>query len=102
MPSGTCRPLATTKVCEIEPVVFIDWLFTGSLEIDKVEATDQGSYRCNASSSGINKLSNKAVLTMDTDSSEYKSAMIKDVFLYFLFITGFLYLRALTQMQVPI
>ncbi|KAK6631106.1 hypothetical protein RUM43_014202 [Polyplax serrata] len=42
---------------------------SGSLEIDKVEATDQGSYRCNASSSGINKLSNKAVLTMDTDSN---------------------------------
>lgn len=37
------------------------------MEIDDVDPSDQGSYRCNASSSGVHKLSNKAVLTMDPD-----------------------------------
>ncbi|EEB12791.1 Neogenin precursor, putative [Pediculus humanus corporis] len=49
---------------------------SGSLEIDEVEFSDQGSYRCNASSLGIFKLSNKAVLTMDTDLGMHASSNV--------------------------
>lgn len=45
----------------------LDFFFLGSLEIDQVVLEDQGSYRCNASSGNLYKLSNKAILTVNTD-----------------------------------
>lgn len=49
------------------------WLiyFKGSLEIDEVQLSDHGSYRCNATSNGLHKLSNKAILTIDNESGMY-------------------------------
>lgn len=44
---------------------------SGSLEIDEVLLSDYGSYRCNATSMGLHKLSNKAILTIDTESGKY-------------------------------
>jgi len=60
--------------------MFVVWSILGSLEIDQVTVEDQGSYRCNASSSGLFKLNNKSVLTVNTDISKS--------FLYYVTLTG--------------
>ncbi|XP_068083914.1 neogenin [Anabrus simplex] len=54
------RPLA---IDETRMVV----LPSGSLEIDEVQMSDRGSYRCNASSLDQHRLSNRASLTVDLD-----------------------------------
>lgn len=45
---------------------------SGALEIDNVKTEDVGSYRCNASSYGQYRLSNKAQLGLLSDIGKYK------------------------------
>jgi hypothetical protein len=46
-------------------------LVTGALEIDEVRASDQGSYRCNATSLDHYQLSGAATLSIDTNLGEF-------------------------------
>lgn len=48
---------------------------SGSLEIDAVQNSDQGSYRCNVSGLDQHRLSEKAVLTIDQDIATGSSVM---------------------------
>jgi hypothetical protein len=45
-------------------------LAIGALEIDEVRASDQGNYRCNASSLDQHRLSTAAALTIDINLGE--------------------------------
>jgi hypothetical protein len=45
-------------------------LIVGALEIDEVRASDQGSYRCNASSLDQHRLSIAATLSIDVNLGE--------------------------------
>jgi hypothetical protein len=46
-------------------------LIVGALEIDEVRASDQGSYRCNATSLDQYRLSATATLSIDTNLGEF-------------------------------
>lgn len=46
---------------------------SGALEIDEVQESDQGSYRCNASGLNTYRLSNKATLIISDDHDQARS-----------------------------
>jgi hypothetical protein len=46
-------------------------LIVGALEIDEVRASDQGSYRCNATSLDQHRLSVAAALSIDMNLGEF-------------------------------
>jgi len=46
-------------------------LIIGALEIDEVRASDQGSYRCNATSLDQYRPSATAILSIDTNLGEF-------------------------------
>lgn len=46
-------------------------LIIGALEIDEVRASDQGSYRCNATSLDQYRLSATAILSIDANLGEF-------------------------------
>jgi hypothetical protein len=48
-------------------------LIIGALEIDEVRASDQGSYRCNATSLEQYRLSVAATLSIDMNLGEFES-----------------------------
>lgn len=50
-------------------------LLTGSLEIESVQVSDRGSYRCNVSSVDQHRLSEKAMLQIDQDLESAVSLM---------------------------
>lgn len=50
-------------------------LATGSLEIESVQVSDRGSYRCNVSSVDQHRLSEKATLQIDQDLESAVSLM---------------------------